>query len=79
MTDKRTPVPVNILIDHVVEDGGSYDDGLGGWSGGAYDSKTGVLTIHYERDEQIDSDPKLAEEAGFIYDSATYRFQLLPN
>lgn len=71
------PITVQRLVGAVVNDGGSFHDGLGGWAGGVYDSTSKVLTLHFERDESIDE--LSAERAGFDAGSFTYRFQLLPH
>jgi len=70
------PVDVDKLVDHVIGDSSSdYDDGLGGYSTGTFDGETGVLTLKYERDKDIL--PEFAEQYGYVYESAEYRFQLI--
>ena len=77
MTD-YPPVDVSKLVDHVIGDSSSdYDDGLGGYSTGTFDASTGVLTLKYERDEEL-QDAALNEKYGYVYESAEYRFQLIP-
>lgn len=48
MSDPLFPVPVELLVDHVVDDGADYNDGLFGWYGGSYDPETRVLTMFFD-------------------------------
>lgn len=74
MDPDKTPVPMSVsrLVDSAVDDGGSYNDGVGGWSGGTFDSATGILTLHFEPDHSPEPNCE-----GVHYLETTHRFQLL--
>ena len=71
----RRPVPLRKLIEHCTDDGSDYNDGLGGWTGAAFDEATGVLTLTYERDNGF---ADYAEDEDYQYASTVARFQLIP-
>lgn len=72
-----TPMPIELLVEHAIKDG--YDDGVGGSCGGVFDVETGVLTLTYERDEEM---PELDEEGeddeDYNHSTTVRRFQLIP-
>ena len=54
--DQRPPVPVDVLVEHVCDDGSDYNDGLNGWCG-AVINQNGILTMVFHPDpETTDSE-----------------------
>jgi hypothetical protein len=66
-------MPVEVLVEHTVDDGGAYDDGAMGWSGGRFDAATGVLTLEFTPDDS----PDLDEEFRSGYAHTVVRFRLI--
>lgn len=71
-----TPVPLDLMLRHAVDDGGDYDDGIGGYVSGLFDEDSGVLTLRYERAEGEETNP---EDDDYNHCDTHYRFQLIPD
>jgi hypothetical protein len=67
------PMPVAELVERTVDDGGAYDDGAMGWSGGSFDPATGVLTLEFTPDDS----PDFSEGDGPEYAHTVVRFRLI--
>lgn len=74
---ERAPMPLDVLARQVFEDSSSdYNDGVGGWTTAVFNSATGVLTISYKRDDEMD--PAWAgDDPDYAHGSAEYRFALV--
>lgn len=70
------PIPVDRLIEQMVDDGSDYDDGIGGRTPGEFDKATGVLTLRYERDDEMDVADVILDP-DYQHGSAEYRFALV--
>lgn len=70
-----TPVPLDLMIRHALDDGGDYNDGIGGYVGGSYDATAGILTLKYER---ADGEPVDPDDDDYNHSSTEYRFKLIP-
>lgn len=69
-----TPVPLDLMLRHAIDDG-DYDDGIGGYVSGSYDEGSGILTIRYERAEDEEIDP---DDEDYNHSTTEYRFKLIP-
>jgi hypothetical protein len=72
-----TPVSLDLMLRHAVEDSPDYDDGIGGWVSGRYESETGILTLRYERDSEMRPE-FVAESEDYQHATTEYRFKLIP-
>lgn len=76
-------MPLDRLLEYVVNDGSDYNDGCNGYTKGTFDSDTGILTFTYEpalTDDGFDAYPTHAAmlaDGWEIYASTSVQFKII--